>query len=307
MKIIICGAGGYLGSVLTPFLGERGHETVLVARRDLDYSLPPNARFLRWDGENLGEWARELDGAAAVINLAGRSVNCRYNDKNKREILESRLQTTRIVARAIRQAENPPRVWLQAASATIYRDERKRDMDETRGVIGQGFSVDVCQAWESALFESDLPQTRRVALRMSMIFGRTAPVFNVFSRLAKLGLGGAQGGGGQYVSWIHERDCLRAILYLIEHDSLSGPVNVCAPKPLPNREFMRILRRVFHVPIGIPAPAIAMKIGAVFLQTETELALKSRRAVPQKLLDAGFGFEFSNWKNAARDIVCDQK
>ncbi|HEX9998134.1 MAG TPA: TIGR01777 family oxidoreductase [Abditibacterium sp.] len=302
MKIVICGASGYLGSVLAPFLAAPGHEIVLVGRRDLNFPLPNGVRFSSWDGENLGDWASEIDGADAVINLAGRSVNCRYNEVNRREILESRFQTTRVVARAVCKAKNPPRVWLNCASATIYRDERQTDMTEANGIVGKGFSVEVCKAWESALFESDLPQTRRVALRMSMIFGRTAPVFQVFARLTKLGLGGPQGDGGQFVSWIHERDCLRAMAFLLEND-LSGPVNVCSPNPLPNRDFTRELRRVFEVPFGLPAPKIAMEIGAIFLKTEAELALKSRRAIPQRLLDAGFSFDFPKWNDAAQNIV----
>ncbi len=304
MKIIITGASGYLGSVLAPFLSAQNHEIVCIARRKPDLESAAEAagiRHLVWDGQNMGDWAREFDGADAVINLAGRSVNCRYNEENRREILDSRLHTTRIVARAIGEAKNPPRVWLNASSATIYRDERGRDMDEISGVNGAGFSVEVCKAWEGALFESELPQTRRVAMRMSMIFGQSAPVFQVFARLAKLGLGGPQGDGGQYVSWIHERDCLRAIGFLLESD-LSGAVNVCSPNPIPNREFMRVLRRVFKMPIRLPAPAIAMKIGAVFLRTETELALKSRRAVPKILLDAGFYFDFPHWRLAAPNI-----
>lgn len=299
MKIVLTGASGYLGSVLAPFLAAKGHEVVAVARREVGF----RTRFVAWDGETLGDWAREVDGADAVINLAGRSVNCRYNAQNRREILESRLKTTRAVAQAIGEAKAPPRVWLNASGA-IYQDQRERDLDEN-GALGEGFSVEVCKAWEAALFENDLPQTRRVALRIALIFGRTAPVFNVFARLAKLGLLGPQGDGGQYVSWIHERDCLRAILFLLECE-LSGPVNVCAPSPLPNREFTRELRRVFKMPIGLPAPTIAMKIGAVFLQTETELALKSRRAVPKRLLESGFSFDFAKWSDAARDIVSQE-
>ncbi|MBW3635167.1 MAG: TIGR01777 family oxidoreductase [Armatimonadetes bacterium] len=303
MKIVLTGASGYLGTVLAPFLSALEHEMVLVARRELDYPLPARARWLQWDGENLGDWAREIDGADAVINLAGRSVNCRYSEKNRREILESRLQTTRIVAQSIGEAKNPPRVWLNAASATIYHDERGRDMDETSGVVGEGFSVEVCKAWEGALFESNLLRTRRVALRMSMIFGRSAPVFEVFERLTKLGLGGPQGDGGQYVSWIHERDCLRALQFLLENETLSGPVNVCAPHPIPNREWTRVLRRIFSVPFGLPAPRPAMEIGAILMQTETELALKSHRVVPKRLLSAGFKFDFPHWRLAAPDII----
>ena len=304
MKIIITGAGGYLGGVLAPFLAARGDEVVMVARHRPEITAQI-ARFSVWDGETLGDWAREIDGADAVINLAGRSVNCRYNEENKREILESRLKTTRIVARAIAEVKKPPSVWLNASGA-IYQDQRKRDLDEN-GALGEGFSVEVCKAWESAFFETDLDKTRRVALRIALIFGKTAPILQVFERLTKFGLGGPQGDGGQYVSWIHERDCLRAITFLLENSALSGPVNVCAPNPLPNREFMRELRRAFKVPIGLPAPAIAMKIGAVFLQTEAELALKSRRAVPKRLLDAGFHFDFPRWSDAARAIVSNSQ
>lgn len=302
MKIIICGASGYLGSVLTPFLAEQEHQLVLISRSNLDYPIPSQANFMRWDGKTLDVWSKEFERADAVINLAGRTVNCRYNDENKKQILESRLNTVRLIAKAIQSVPNPPKVWLNSASATIYRNEFERGMDEETGVFGEGFSVEVCKAWEAALFETDLPNTRRVALRMSMIFGRTAPVFNVFANLSKFFLGGPQGNGKQYVSWIHERDCLRAIQFLIEND-LSGPVNICGPAPLPNRDFQKIVRESFGVKFGLPAPKIAMEIGAFFMKTETELALKSRRVVPKRLLDAGFQFEFATWKAACEHIV----
>ncbi len=302
MKIIVTGASGYFGSALAPFLDNLGHETVLISRSYLDFPIPSKGQYARWDGETLGEWSDEFDDADAVINLAGRTVNCRYNEENKREILESRIKSTRLVAQAIRQAKNPPKVWLNSASATIYHDEYERDMDEETGVIGDGFSVEVCKAWEAAFFEAELPNTRRVAMRQSMIFGRTAPVFNVFAALSKYFLGGPQGNGRQYVSWIHELDCLRATLFLLENN-LSGPVNVCGPRPLPNREFQKVVRESFGVKFGLPAPKIAMEIGAIFLKTETELALKSRRVVPKRLLDAGFKFEFATWKDACENIV----
>jgi uncharacterized protein (TIGR01777 family) len=306
MKIIICGASGYFGSVLAPFLCGLNHNITLISRSALDYSLPSNAQYVNWDGETLGEWSNEFDNADAIINLSGRTVNCRYNEENKRQILESRINTTRLVARAITQARKPPSIWLNSASATIYRNEFERDMDEETGVIGEGFSVEVCKAWEAALFEEDLPSTRRVAMRQSMIFGRSAPVFNVFANLSKLFLGGSQGNGKQYVSWIHERDCLRATLFLLENN-LSGPVNVCSPTPLTNREFQKVVRESFGVKIGLSAPALAMEVGAYFMRTETELALKSRRVVPKRLLDAGFKFEFPTWKAACNDIVHTSK
>jgi NAD dependent epimerase/dehydratase family enzyme len=169
--------------------------------------------------------------------------------------------------------------------------------------MGKGFSVEVCQAWEAVLFEAPLPLTRRVAMRLSMVFGRPAPVFQVFARLAKLGLGGQQGDGGQYVSWLHEKDFVRAVEFLLEHTELSGTVNVCGPAPLPNRDFMRAVRKAFGVPFGLPGPRLALEVGAIFLRTETELILKSRRVVPRRLLDAGFEFEFNTWPAAVQDVV----
>ena len=297
MKITLFGASGYMGHALwRHFRG--AHELRVVSRSKPRFDAP----FWAWDGENLGEWTRALDGAEAVINFAGRTVNCRYTPENKRQILESRVRSTRILGEAISRMETPPRVWLNASTATIYRDERERDMDENSGILGSGFSVEVAKSWEAALFEAKAPQTRRVALRMSMIFGRDAPVYEVFGRLVRLRLGGFQGDGGQIVSWIHERDCCRALEFLLEND-LGGPVNVCSPHPLPNRDFMRELREASGVKWGLFAPKMAMEIGAFLMKTETELPLKSRRAVPQRLLDAGFAFEFPTWREAVRDIV----
>ena len=294
MKIVLIGASGYLGAALYSYFS--GAQIVVVSRSKPDFEAP----FFAWDGENGGDWTNALENADAVINLAGRTVNCRYNEQNKREILESRTKSTRAISQAISKAKNPPRVWLNASTATIYRAERERDLDEN-GPIGDGFSVSVAQKWEQALFEEDLPQTRRVALRMSMIFGKSAPVFEVFSRLAKLGLAGPQGDGNQYVSWIHERDCCRALEFLIRNP-LEGAVNVCAPHPIPNREFLRVLRRGLGAPFGIPAPKFAMEIGAFLMRTETELPLKSRRVVPSRLLKSGFRFDFTARHRAAHDL-----
>ena len=296
--ILLIGASGYLGTALVPFLQKSGHQLTVISRHD-----PGNgARFVEWDGETMGIWAREFDGADAVINLAGRSVNCRYNDENKRQILDSRVQTTTLIGRAVADAKIPPRVWLNAASATIYRDARDRAMDEATGEIGSGFSVDVCQAWERTLFEAPV-SCRRVALRLAMVFG--APhggVYDAFEALVKIGFGGPMAGGGQYISWIHLHDFCRSVAFFLESE-LEGPVNIAAPQPLTNAQFLSTLRRASKIPYALPTARWQLEIGALAGQTETELLLKSRRVVPGKLTDAGFKFDYPNWQAAARAIV----
>ena len=298
-RLILTGGSGFLGRYLTTFFTQHGWEVVVVSRSD-----PKNeARFVAWDGETLGDWAREFDGADAVINLAGKSVNCRYNEENKRLIRQSRTQTTGLVARAIAEANNPPRVWLGASSATFYRHALDRAMDEQDGDAGHGFSVDVVSAWENALFAPDLPSTRRVALRLAMAFGpEKGGVYDAFASLVKIGFGGPMAGGQQYVSWIHVRDLARACLFLISHDELSGPVNVCSPNPRTNAQFLSDLRRVLKIPIALPTAKWQLELGAFAKRTETELLLKSRRVVPTKLLNAGFTLDFPHWIDAARDI-----
>ncbi len=305
MKIVLAGASGYLGRLLTEHFAAGGHEVVVVSRRTPH--LPTGARFVAWDARHQGKWSGEVDGADGVINLAGRSVNCRYNEENRRQILESRLESTRAVGVAIAAASRRPAVWLNANSATVYREARDRDMDEASGEIGSGFSVDVCRQWEAALMELPLPGVRRIAMRLSMVFGWEAEVFHVMSRLVRLGLGGTQGDGGQYVSWLHDTDFVRAVDWMLMHEELAGAVNVCAPAPLPNRDFMRTMRQALGRPFGLPAPRLALEVGAVFMRTETELILRSRRVVPGKLLDSGFRFLFEDWRAAVENVVDSAK
>lgn len=298
MKIILLGASGYLGQALVPFLRDAGHELTVISRHD----PKTGTRFVEWDGATMGNWAREFDGADAVINLAGRSVNCRYNDENKRQILDSRVRTTQLIGRAIADAATAPRVWLNAASATIYRDARDRAMDEATGEIGSGFSVDVCQKWEQTLFDAPV-ECRRVALRLAMVFG--APrggVYDAFEVLTKIGFGGPMAGGGQYISWIHLHDFCRAVAFTLENE-LDGPINIAAPQPLTNAQFLSTLRRTLKIPYALPTARWQLEIGALAGQTETELLLKSRRVVPTRLLNAGFAFDYTNWAAAARAIV----
>jgi len=308
MKIIIPGGTGQVGTVLARALTHDNHEVVVLGR----HPKPAPWRVVQWDPTRVTGWADELNGADVVINLAGRSVNCRYTPANRDEILQSRVLSVRTVGQAIAAAKHPPHVWLQAGTATIYAHRYDGANDETSGIIGgieQGvpdtwsFSVEVATAWESALDQASTPGTRKVKLRSAMIMSPDPRgVFDTLLGLVRRGLGGRAGNGRQFVSWIHEIDFVRVIYRLIEQDHFEGAVNVAAPNPLPNRDFMAILRRVSGMPFGLPASDWMLELGAIFLQTETELILKSRRVVPGRLLEDGFSFEYPNWEQAAREL-----
>jgi uncharacterized protein len=308
MKIVIPGGSGQVGTVLARAFHRDGHDVVVVSRTP---SVQP-WRVAAWDGATLADWAKEVDGSDVVINLAGRSVNCRYGAANRREILDSRVQSTRVVGHAIARALRPPRVWLQASTATIYAHRYDKANDEISGVIGGQepntpdtwrFSIDVARAWEQAFNESATPRTRKVALRSAMTMSPDAGgIFDTLMSLVRRGLGGRAGDGRQFISWIHHEDFVRAIRWLIDHDDVTGAVNLASPDPLPNAEFMRTLRDVSGAPIGLPAGRWMLEIGAVFMRTETELILKSRRVVPARLLERGFAFKFPRWHDAARDL-----
>ncbi len=267
---------------------------------------------MHWDGVHTGEWADLLDGSDVCINLAGRSVNCRYNAANRAAILNSRVDSTRILGQTIASLAHPPSVWLNASTATIYRHELERPNDEITGILGGNehgapdtwnFSIGVARAWETAFYECATPRTRKIALRSAMTFSPDrGGVFDVFSSLARRGLGGTVGPGGQYVSWIHDADYIAATEFLI-HGSLDGAVNLASPHPLPNREFQRILRQAWGKRVGLPTAAWMVEIGTFIMRTESELVLKSRRVVPARLLSAGFTFCYPNWAVASRDLV----
>jgi len=308
MKIVIPGGSGQVGTVLARAFHQRGHEVVVLSRK------PANAawRMLAWDGETLGEWVSEFEGADAVINLAGRSVNCRYGDHNRQVIKDSRLKSTKVVGDAIAQAWKPPRVWLQASTATIYAHRFDAPNDEATGIIGGSepnspdtwrFSIDVATSWEHTLNQAPTPLTRKVLMRSAIIMNPDpGSPFDMLSRLVRFGLGGQSGDGKQYVSWIHDQDFVRAVLWLIEHEEFDGPVNLASPNPLANAEFMRALRAAWGMPFGLPATEWMLEIGARVLRTETELILKSRRVIPTRLRQSGFDFQFPNWPDAARDL-----
>jgi uncharacterized protein (TIGR01777 family) len=307
MKIVLPGGTGQVGTLLARSFVKDGHEVIVFSR------APQQApwRVVHWDGESPGDWTAELDGADVVINLAGRSVNCRYCARNRATILDSRLKSTRAVGAAIARAQRPPRVWLQMSTATIYAHRYDAPNDEATGILGGSepdvpdtwrFSIDVATAWEQAATEAAAPQTRQVLLRSAMVMSPDrGGVFDTLLGLVRRGLGGTSGDGRQYVSWIHDVDFVRSIYWLIEHD-LAGPVNLAAPNPVPNAEFMRALRRAWGSWFGLTATRWMLEMGAFFLRTETELVLKSRRVIPGRLLESGFHFGFPTWEAAAVDL-----
>lgn len=310
MKIVIPGGTGQIGTMLARALSEDGCEVVVLSRKPETAS---RWRVVGWDARSLGDWAAELEGADAVINLAGRSVNCRYTPANRRAIVESRVDSTRVVGQAIAQTGRPPRTWLQMSTATIYAHRFDAPNDEANGILGGDepdapdtwrFSIDVAKAWERAAAEFDaLPQTRIVLLRAAMTMSPDpGGVFDTLVGLARRGLGGRMGDGRQFVSWIHEVDFVRSVRWLMEHDEICGPVNLAVPNPLPNAEFMKALRDAIGIRIGLPAARWMLEVGAIFLRTETELILKSRRVVPGVLSRAGFEFQFPTWPDAAQDL-----
>ncbi|MFF3484504.1 TIGR01777 family oxidoreductase [Streptomyces sp. NPDC002701] len=307
MKVVLPGGTGQVGAILDRALTAAGHEVTVLTRR------PVRAHEVAWDGATLGPWAEAVDGCDVVINLAGRSVSCRYTSENLRAMMDSRVDSARVVGEAIATAARPPRVWLQMSTATVYAHGFDAAHDEATGVIGGSeagvpdywaYSVDIARNWERAQADAPTPATRRVALRSAMVMSPDrGGVFDVLSRLARLGLGGPVAGGAQYVSWIHHEDFVRAVEFLIARDDLDGPVNLASPAPLPHRDFMRALRTAWRVPVGLPATRWMAELGAFALRSDTELLLKSRRVVPGRLRAAGFSFAHPGWEKAATSLV----
>jgi uncharacterized protein (TIGR01777 family) len=307
MKIVIPGGSGQVGTILARAFHPE-HEVVVLSRRPVARPW----RIVSWDGASPSAWQREIDGCDAVINLAGRSVNCRYGTENRREILDSRVLSTRIVGRTIAAAARPPAVWLQSSTATIYAHRYDADNDERSGVLGGSekdapptwrFSIDVARAWERAFEDAAAPRTRKVLLRSAMTLSPdSGGVFDTLAGLVRRGLGGRIGDGRQFMSWVHDEDFAAAVRWLIDRHDIDGIVNVAAPHPLPNAEFMSELRHACGAPFALPARAWMVEIGAWLMRTESELILKSRRVVPGRLLEQGFVFRWPTWQAAAIDL-----
>lgn len=300
-KIILAGGAGSLGTKLAEYYSDKAKEIVILSRKPK--ASQGNIRTVVWDAKTAGDWVTELDGSDILINLCGKNVNCRYTEKNKAEILSSRLIPTRLLGEVIAKAENPPALWLNAASATIYRHAEDRPQNEETGEIGYGFSIDVCKQWEQTLFEQQTPETRKVALRIGIVLSRNGGAFPALCNLVKFGLGGKQGDGRQYVTWVHEQDVAAITEWTYDHPEINGAVNVTSPNALPNTDVMRIIRDTYGIPVGLPSPKWLLEIGAAIIGTETELVLKSRWVYPKLLLDSGYQFQYPEAAHAIHDLL----
>lgn len=295
MKIVIAGGSGYLGSVLAATFEKSRKVKPTVGR----------VKTCVWDGRTVGTWYHELDGADVLINLTGRSVDCRYSEANRNDIMESRVSSINVLKTVWPLLRNPPSSWIQMSSATIYRHAQDRPMTELDGEVGDGFSVDVCRIWENSLVQSNLGATRKIILRTSIVLGRTGGALPVLTRLCRAGFGGKIGTGMQMVSWIHEEDFASVVTWLIERPDVSGTLNCTSPWPLPNALFMEVLANAVRAPLRISIPKWLLRIGAFLVRTETELVLKSRWVLPARLVSEGFIFKYSRLRNALTPLFYD--
>lgn len=300
-KIVLAGGNGFLGTVLANYYRDKAQQIIILSRTPKPDDH--NIKTLVWDGKTGGGWTKDIEGAELLVNLCGKNVNCRYTAINKEAIIASRVIPTKLLADVIGKLVKPPALWINVTSATIYRDAEDRPQDEKSGEIGTGFSIDVCRLWEDAFFKTNTNGTRKVALRMSIVLGAADGAFPRLHNLVKLGLGGRQGNGRQYVSWVHEQDAARATEWVLQHPQMEGVINCTAPQPLINKAFMATIRKAAGVVFGLPAPAWLLSIGAVIIRTETELILKSRWVLPNRLTENGFTFAFPEAKAAISNIL----
>lgn len=294
MKIIIAGGSGYLGNLLINHFKKDKNNEIYILTRSRIPSID-NVHYLTWNAKNKGDWTTFLEDSDVLINLTGKSVNCRYTEKNKTEIYKSRLDSTQVLCEVVQALKNPPKVFIQSSSATIYRHSEDKLMREDNGEIGNDFSIDVCKKWEATFSKYKFTKTKKIITRTSIVLGNNGGAFPLMKRLIKFGLGGKQGNGNQFISWIHEEDYIRAIQFLITQDS--GIYNLCVPNPIKNKYFQSELRKKLHIPFGLNTPEWILKIGAKIIGTETELLLKSRNIYPQNLLEKGFVFKTNKFEN----------
>lgn len=299
--MIIAGGSGFLGQALIQYFLPKNYEIVVLSRSAKETGND-NLRYVSWNAKTLDIWMTELEGADVLINLAGKSVDCRYNEQNKAEILNSRVNSTKVLGEAIQACAVPPKVWMNSSTATIYQHSLEEKMTEENGKIGDDFSMNVAKSWEATFYDCQTPKTTKIALRTSIVLGKNGGAFIPLKNLTKLGLGGTQGKGNQKVSWIHEHDFCRAVAFLLEK-SEAGIYNITAPNPLPNKRFMKTIRKVMKVPVGLLQPVWLLKLGARIIKTEAELILKSRYVIPEKLLNSGFQFHYPTAEKAIREII----
>nr|WP_315255115.1 TIGR01777 family oxidoreductase [uncultured Flavobacterium sp.] len=299
-KLIIAAGTGFLGQVLTSHFRNKFEEIVILTRGESKTN--GNIKYVNWDAKTFSGWEAELENATVLINLAGKSVDCRYTEKNKKEILLSRIQSTKILNQAVLNCANPPKHWLNSSTSTIYRFSLDKQMDEVDGEIGNDFSINVALSWEKSFFKTETPNTLKTALRTSIVLGKNGGAFIPLKTLAKIGFGGKQGKGNQFISWIHEEDFANAVDFIIQKE-MNGVVNIVSPKPIRNFDFTKKLQKAVGFPFGIPINAFLLKIGSFMIRTETELVLKSRNVIPKRLLDNEFKFKFENLDNAFQNLL----
>ncbi len=299
-KLIIAGGSGFLGQELIKHFGITFNEIVILTRnKNVSYG---KIKYVQWDAKTFGSWSNELESATAIINLCGKSVDCRYTEKNMAEIFASRLDSTNIIGQAIQKCKFPPTLWINGASATIYRHSETEPMTENKGIIGSGFSVEVCKAWENVFDSFKLAQTRKVNMRISMVIGKTGGVYPALMNVIKKGLGGTMGKGTQQVSWVHIADFCNMVEWFITDKNTTGIYNCVAPTPIQNKPMMALLREKANIKIGLPATSWMLEIGSFILRTETELILKSRYSYPEKALNEGFKFQFNTFKESLSNL-----
>lgn len=297
MKIIIAAGTGFLGKNLEEYFMQKGDQVYILTRN------PKRKNEIFWDAKTLGEWKNLLENSDVLINLAGKSVDCRYTDKNKKEIYSSRIESTKVLQQVVDLCTNKPKIWLNASSATIYIHSEKQLNTEENGIIGDDFSMNICKSWESEFFRSKTECVRKVALRTSIVLGNNGGAFPKLKILTKIGLGGKQGRGNQKISWIHIDDFCRAVEFIIANEDLTGGINITAPNPLSNNDFMKNLRKEMKVPFGLNAAVWQLELASAVMGTETELLLKSRNVYPEKLIKNGFGFNYPDVGKALKNLI----
>jgi uncharacterized protein (TIGR01777 family) len=299
-KLIIAAGTGFLGQALVNNFKNKFEEIVILTRGKSQ--IIDGIKYVNWNAKSFSGWEKELENVTVLINLSGKSVDCRYTKENKKEILWSRIKSTKVLNEAVLNCKNPPKHWLNSSTSTIYRFSLDKEMDEVNGEIGNDFSINVALSWEKAFFKTETPNTLKTALRTSIVLGKNGGAFTPLKTLAKIGFGGKQGKGNQFISWIHEDDFVSAIDFILEKE-ITGVINIVSPTPIRNTDFMQKLRKVVGFPFGIPMNKFFLEIGSFFIRTETELVLKSRNVIPKRLLDNGFKFKFENIDMTFRDLL----